>query len=124
LDYEQETMCAEFLRTQDAEKLGLPRLTNLMVPVGRTMKDIDIVGIGDNEKMIIGQVTYHDLSKSKSKIEAIRKYSRGNHLVFFCRVHDHFMDGVVHIVSIQKVFDVFSSTPTGKKWLALLRGAV
>jgi hypothetical protein len=37
---EHESMCAEFLRLPAAEREGLPRLVHLLLPVGRTMKDV------------------------------------------------------------------------------------
>src|SRR5437867_11194646 len=37
----QEVGCSEFLRLPEAAQFGLPRLQSLLLPVGRTLKDVD-----------------------------------------------------------------------------------
>jgi hypothetical protein len=79
-------MCSEFLRSPAAAKLGLPRLVHLILPVGRTMKAIDIYGIAQSGKRIFAQVTYERIEKSREKLEALCKYrdQNGDSLVLFC----------------------------------------
>jgi hypothetical protein len=50
---QQEILCSEFLRSRStAEQLGLPRLAHLILPVGRTMRDIDICGLGHSGEQL------------------------------------------------------------------------
>ena len=58
---QQEVMCSEFLRSASAEQFGLPRLAHLLLPVGRTMKGIDICGTTISGLTLFAQVTYHCL---------------------------------------------------------------
>ena len=46
---QQETACAEFLREQK-DSPELPRLRRLLLPVGRTLEDIDIYGYSTNDR--------------------------------------------------------------------------
>jgi hypothetical protein len=121
LPYEQETMCAEFLRMPEAERLGLPRLVHLLMPVGRTMKDVDIVGLGSDEQKIVCQVTFSDLELSSEKLAALRKYDCGHQLIYFCNAKEATDDGHIRVVPLTDVFNEFTATATGKKWMATLK---
>jgi hypothetical protein len=116
-------MCAEFLRMPEAEQIGLPRLVHLLIPVGRTMKDVVIVGVASNGQMIVCQITYLNAMQSASKIAALEKYVGINRPIFFCNEPHHSEHGGIHIISVSKVFDAFASTALGKMWLAALRPA-
>ncbi len=86
---EQEIVCQEFLRYQKLFP-NIPQLDYLLLPPGRTMKDIDIYGLSNENKKIFAQVTYLEKSENKqfkNKIENLEKYSSSlndNHLLFFC----------------------------------------
>ena len=116
---ELETLCAEFLRIRRAQELGLPRLSMLLLPVGRTMKDIDIYGLADDGKPIYSQVTY-GLSKSsqRGKTNVLRKYvADDNHVVFFGSYDMiHVEDGVL-CCPITTVYEHFSQTLEGQTWI-------
>lgn len=95
---QQECVCLEFLRDRHAD---LPRLSRLLMPPGRTLKDIDIYAVADDGNEIFAQVTNHGraTSASRTKIEKLKKYEGvANHLIYFClcdRVqHD---DGVTFV---------------------------
>jgi len=116
---QQEIMCSEFLRSADAVGLGLPKLVHLLLPVGRTMKGIDICGISDSNRMVFAQVTYLRLEDCGEKLEALLQYRNAdrNTLVLFCGCpQSKYKDGV-NIVPLQRVYDAFVVTPTGKMWL-------
>jgi len=87
----QEVMCLEFLRTNTASKLGLPRLLHTLAPVGRTLKDLDILALGYDSKPISAQVTFHH-SKSvtaKRKQEKLTPYRKnGGHTILFCKCEE------------------------------------
>lgn len=121
LHYEQETLCAEFLRTPEAEQMGLPRLQNLLMPVGRTMKDVDIVGLSTNGQTIVCQVTFLKRNECATKIAALKTYGGMHHPLFFCNEPALAIVDGVKIVSMQKVFDNFVATNAGQTWLSALR---
>ena len=82
---QQEAACAEFLRFQQRGET-LPRLNYLLLPVGRTLEDVDIYGLAEDGREIFAQVTHHSLdSKAVSeKEENLKKYgSDGAYLIFF-----------------------------------------
>lgn len=123
---EQETMCAEFLRLAEAQEMGLPRLASLLVRVGGTLKDVDIVGMSTAGERIIGQVTYTDVSASAAKRDDLESYARadGSRVLLFCNApkldHQH---GIA-IVPLAKVFAAFAGTPTGRQWIGAIRPAI
>lgn len=116
---QQEVMCSEFLRLKEAADLGLPRLACLLLPVGRTMKDIDIYGLSDSGKMILGQVTYLSLGACGKKKKALLSYADAgrNALVLFCRCNAPTRVEGIRIAPIQSVYDHFRRHPVGRSWL-------
>ena|SRR5215210_7676338 len=90
-DAEQEAACAEFLRERRAERLELPILKRLLLPVGRSMKDVDAYGLTEHGNYLYSQVTHHraDIAKAKDKAGRLGEYAGcapgGASLVFFCR---------------------------------------
>lgn len=126
LSGEQEAMCAEFLRLPAAEREGLPRLVHLLLPVGRTMKDVDIVGIGADGMKIFAQVTYHsDEGALHRKLEVLLKYAdgHGSRLVLFCGWPDQAEDRGAIVFPMQRVFELFTTTDSGARWLSTLRSS-
>ena len=122
---QQEILCSEFMRLPGKTFPRLPILSNLLLPIGGTMKDVDIYGISQDCKRIFAQVTYSNFeeAKVKKKCKKLSKYSdKGkNHLVFFCNIEKpkKDKDGIL-IFPIQKVFNRFISTKAGEKWLKSL----
>lgn len=94
---QQEIVSSEFLRS--GQLTELPELERLLLPPGRTLKDIDIYGLASDGKPIFGQVTYKKIEKVGSKIRNLKPYrGKGNHLLFFCRCDDfHARDGIMFI---------------------------
>lgn len=119
---QQEILCSEFMRLHGKTFPRLPTLSHLFLPIGGTMKDIDIYGISQDGKKIFAQVTYSNFegAKVKEKCKKLTKYSDEgkNHLVFFCDIEKPKKDedGIL-IFPIQQVFDRFISTKAGEKWL-------
>lgn len=115
----QETLCAEFLRRPLASRFDLPQLDSLLCDVGRTMPDLDILGLAPDGAKIFAQVTHDILKKAGHKILALKKYSESqrDYLILFC---DHekkeIRDGVT-IVPIKEVFESFTATQSGTHWL-------
>lgn len=66
---DQEILCGEFMRLPEAKTVGLPRLVSLQRDVGRTMKDLDILGIASDGKRIMAQVTHYTFGALAEKFE-------------------------------------------------------
>jgi len=80
---EQETACSEYLRNPDVS--DCPVLKHLLLPVGRTLKDVDIFGYATDKKTIFAQVTYGTKEESATKIKDLKAYaSPDSRLIFFC----------------------------------------
>lgn len=94
---EQETVCSEYLRRPDV--VECPVLERLLLPVGRTLKDIDIFGYAADKKMLFAQVTYGRKEEAGTKIQDLKAYGDSNsHLVFFCDCEEiHVENGVLFI---------------------------
>jgi hypothetical protein len=112
---QQETMCSEFMRSPHS---GLPTLVHLLLPVGRTMKDVDIYGFATDGRRIFGQVTYSEFERASPKFSRLCGHGQEGHHVFFCKArHQEVLDGVT-VVPIEDVFGEFTETETGKQWLS------
>ncbi len=101
---QQEAVCAEYLRDTHQARPDLPRLHRLLLPVGRTLQDVDIYGYADDGREIFGQVTYHSWNKAPAikKRALLRPYGEhGAHLLFFCPGHGSEEEGM-HFVSADK----------------------
>lgn len=81
---QQEAACAEFLRLQ-RKRDDLPRLRYLLLPVGRTLKDVDVYALAEDGRKIFVQVTYRSRDFSfQEKVSRLKAYGQdGAHLVFF-----------------------------------------
>lgn len=122
----QEVMCMEYLRTEAARKRGLPVLRHTLMPVGRTLKDIDIFGISETGRIISAQVTYKLLEPNGSKLRKLDAYLQsGGHTIYFCRCKEQ-QEIEGHIIfPLQWVFEEFClGDEFGKKWFELAAGGV
>jgi hypothetical protein len=100
---QQEAACAEFLRLQ-RERNDLPRLRYLLLPVGRTLKDVDVYGLAEDGRELFAQVTYHTRGSRSSdeKVDKLRVYGEGGaHLVYFGKGEDAVTKGGIHFVSAE-----------------------
>jgi hypothetical protein len=116
---QQEILCSEFLRVRHAGMPNLPALAHLLLPVGKTMKDIDIYALANDGKRICAQVTHKAFESCKDKSSALKQYaSPKNHLVLFCKTNQYeHLDGM-HIVPIEVAFDYFQLNEAGRQWLS------
>ena len=80
----QESVCAEFLRHSEDSDI---QLHFLLLPVGRTMKDVDIYGMTHRGHRLFGQVTLTaNPDTIRAKIAVLKEYEAAdpnNKLVFF-----------------------------------------
>lgn len=116
---QQETLCGEFLRTSEAAALNLPTLASLALPVGRTMKDLDIIGLAADGKPIFAQVTFSKPDAVQWKLERLRKYDDGHerYVLMFCNTQEVHRDKGVILIPLNLVFTRFTNTETGARWL-------
>ncbi len=111
----QESACAEFLRLHSNP--DYPKMSFLMLPVGRTLKDVDIYGIQHDGTDIFAQVTYRhkDDPESRKKVEALKKYEEKEgaaRLVYFCRCPDSVVEDGVTFVPVEEVLAWIKSNKT------------
>jgi len=116
---QQETMCAEFLRFHEIKTPLFSKLETLILPVGRTMKDIDIAGVSENGNKIFAQVTYGKLGKSKNKIARLKEFnnSSDSELILFCNCDVPSVEDGIVIFPIQRVFECFTASEIGQRWI-------
>ena len=69
---EQEAACAEFLRERHPGRGDLPILKRLLLPVGRSLEDVDIFGVAEDGALVYAQVTNHPVGSSPAKDKAAR----------------------------------------------------
>jgi hypothetical protein len=119
----QEVGCSEFLRLSEASRFGLPRLQSLLLPVGRTLKDVDIIGIATDGKHVFAQVTYSLLRHAidNGKLDSLRQFVDPNkaHVVLFCNCDAPSVQDGIHIFPVEEVFRTLNSLEWGR---AFLRG--
>lgn len=123
----QEVMCMEFLRSEKAAELGLPKIIHTLAAVGRTLKDLDILAVGKDMEPISAQVTYHDINSgaAKKKLNKLNPYlEKGGKTIFFCNCESvDELNGHI-IFPLKLVFKEFcENTASGAAWFNLVAGA-
>lgn len=103
-----EVICYEYLRMK-----GI--IEALLLPIGRNLKDVDILGINSNGEKIWAQVTYNKNSAEiLSKIERLKNYgSKDSQLIFFGTKSQielqKLIDNNVNYISVEDVFESLAS---------------
>lgn len=117
---QQEVLVAEFLRTPAAAAAGLPQLAHLLLPTGRTLKDLDILGLATDGRPLCVQVTHHPLKAAEWKVDRLLAYAAGSnaHLLLFCRGAQSGVHRGVRVYPIESAFDAFRKSAGGEAWLA------
>jgi len=97
-----EVLCYEYLRASN-------RIVSLLLPIGRNMKDIDIVGMNSQKQQIHAQITAsHDKKVIQRKVKILEGYE--NVMIFAPDEMREFITAVEYI-SIQEVFQHMSTNP-------------
>lgn len=96
----QEIVCSEYLRSPQN---GLPKLRRLLVPVGRTMKDVDIYGLAEDGKKLFAQVTFHEKPATyRKKKKRLELYRDGDaHLIMFCQCANRTFEDNIQYVPVE-----------------------
>ncbi len=97
-----EVICYEYLVKNKI-------LSALLMPIGRTLRDVDIWGVDSTGKTVLAQVTFKgDGRKIEEKMKRLRNQedSKGSILFFFGpQSQEEFKDENITYISIQRVFD-------------------
>ena len=120
---QQETLCSEFLRSPQAVDFGLPQLAHLTLPVGRTMRDIDIIGLASDGKSLFAQVTFAREEDVKNKKKSLLRYaSESNcYLLLFCNTEQIHREGNLLVVPISEIATRFRASSLGQAWFLASR---
>jgi hypothetical protein len=117
LPSQQEILCSEYLRLPQA----VQQISHLLLPAGRTMKDIDICGVDPSGQLVYAQVTFlkPNSARLRRKLDRLKEYSDddNNKLIMFCDCDEQDFDEEVIIFPIREAFRIFTSTESGKVWL-------
>lgn len=88
-----EILVYEYLRLNSKIK---GHIQHILMPIGRTMKDIDIYGLNKKGEKVFVQVTYD--SEEKWKINALKKFKGFNNILIYAGdVDEKEEDGVIFI---------------------------
>lgn len=110
-----EIICYEFLKMQGVIKA-------LLMPIGRTLRDVDIYGLGENGKGVVAQVTHNTNRREiAQKIELLREfYSEDSVLIFFGPEAARVELDQIKYISIEKVFDTLTGTGENSPYYMLI----
>ena len=116
----QEVLCSEFLRSGIDQRL--PHIVALLTPVGRTMKDVDIVGLTTGGERVAVQVTHGSLSASQWKIDRMQRYAGSDvRRLLFCKDTEYQVVDGVEIYDLGEAYNRYSASDIGKLWLELVQ---
>jgi len=110
----RETAASEFLRHHELE--DVPRMRFLLMPVGRTLQEIDIYGMTDEGKDLYAQVGQGkpDFLEGTGKVGAlleVRRRDKEAELVMFCDVPEVATRDGVWLVPNKEVFEFLWRNP-------------
>ena len=118
-----EIICYEYLKQKNL-------IYSLLMPIGRNLLYIDIVGINEKGQRIFAQVTYADnKQKVEEKLvklkESIPETDKNTKLLFFAPPSDH-IDSIkddfenIEIIGIENVYDYLKSDENGKLMIDMM----
>jgi hypothetical protein len=98
-----EVLCYEYLRYKDL-------LNSLILPIGRSLPDIDIYGINKSGEKILAQVTQsHNKKVIERKLDVLKNYqSLNSKLIFFGPKEMLQEDSLVAYKTIEQVFSLMN----------------
>jgi hypothetical protein len=119
----QEVLCSEFLREPSFK--GVPRLSTLLMPIGRTMPDVDICGVAEDGKLLYAQVKFDSKDQDQRVRDLSERYGHADcHLILFSGITHSKLDGRVLQLPLADAYKHFCSTKRGSEWLTLISSSV
>jgi hypothetical protein len=116
----QEVMCSEFLRLP-TEMTGVLQMASLVLPVGRTLRGLDIYGLTASGNTIAAQVTMQPSTACPGKVASLKAFTGENVMrIFFCDDEAERVEEGIQFFPLTTVFERFTTTPQGKAWLATI----
>lgn len=114
IPHQLEVICYEYLRSK-----GI--IDVLLMPIGRTLKDVDVWALDNKGFQVLAQVTHSKSNKDVSKkIDNLKQHkSADNKLIFFGPMSTNIQDEDILFVSIESVFDTLSSDKTASSYKML-----
>lgn len=108
---QQEILVYEYLKEVNNDEY---HIRHLLMPIGRTMKDVDIYGMNNLGKRIFVQVT--NLSEDQHKIDALRQYSS---LLIYAGNVDNRVENGIKYINVHDIFNYFKSDSTLLKMMSV-----
>ncbi|NTU47368.1 hypothetical protein HGA88_07145 [Candidatus Roizmanbacteria bacterium] len=96
-----EILVFEYLRRSPNNKYNV---NYLLMPIGRTMKDVDIYGVNKSGNKIFIQVTYSSDDK-KNKIDALQKYKGKDSFLVYAGDVEEKEEGGIAYMNVRKIYD-------------------
>jgi hypothetical protein len=107
LPSQTEVLCYEYMRKKRY-------LTSLLLPIGRTLRNVDVCGLDDEGQVVLAQVTYRNTAID-DKIRRLKiEKEPGARMYFFSRSTDRTEPGI-EFISIEQVFKELDSDPLYNK---------
>jgi hypothetical protein len=97
-----EVLCEEYLRA--GPKFGLPKLQYKLFPVGRQLKDFDIVGKDPTGKMILVQVSGAHGKELEKKKKRLRLYTERAHRILIAMNLPSQLDEDIQVVDAHNLY--------------------
>jgi hypothetical protein len=115
----QEVLCSEFLRSNIVNNYSIPRIESFLLPVGRTLKDIDILGLSKDDVIIAAQVTYLDFEALDAKIIKLKNYKEVKKCIkiMFCNCDDIIKRENIVYFPLEIVYEQYLKTDAGQRWV-------
>ena len=117
----QEVLCSEVLRLESIESYGISQIRAFLLPVGRTLKDIDILGIDEEGNRVMAQVTNHniDSGSAEGKLQRLAEHDAvdESHRILFCQAEEISSRDGVTVFPLDEAFDMWQNSELGRQWL-------
>jgi hypothetical protein len=115
-----EVLCLEYLRVKGW-------LAGLLLPIGRTLRDVDIVGVDDQGRTVLAQVTGDEV-KAPDKLrrlkDQLKPHAEGAKPYFFAPMQrkSELEQDMVEYVPIEAMFDEMRQHSTGSRIIRRMLG--
>jgi len=99
---QQEILVYEYLHEQKDDEY---QIKYLLMPIGRTLKDVDIYGMSNSGKKVFVQVT--NFGENQGKIEALEQYHGESNLLVYAGDVENKISKSVRYLNVRDVYKYF-----------------